>query len=61
MIYNNKENFEKAMNEFVEEKVKEFLEDDLVLACKSQGSREQLANIKSLARLAFCASNNYKR
>ena len=61
MIFNNKENFEKAMNEFVEEKVKEFLEDDLVLVCKSQDPREQLANTKSLAKLAFCASNDYKR
>lgn len=34
MICNNKENFEKVMNKFIEEKVKEFLEDNLVLACK---------------------------
>ena len=27
MIYNNKENFEKVMNEFVKEKIKEFLEE----------------------------------
>jgi hypothetical protein len=60
MIYNNKEDFEKAMNEFIEEKVKEFLEDNLVLACKSQDPREPLANTKSHARLAFCASNDYK-
>lgn len=61
MIFNNKENFEKAMNEFVEEKVKEFLEDDLVLVCKSQDPLDQLANIKSLTKLAFCISNDYKR
>lgn len=60
MIYNNKEDFEKAMNEFVEEKVKEFSEDNLVLVCRSQYPREQLANIKSLAKLAFCASNIIK-
>lgn len=61
MIYNNKEDFEKAMNEFAEEKVKEFLEDNLVLVCAFQDTREQLANTKSLAKLAFCASNDYKR
>lgn len=27
MIFNNKENFEKVMNEFVKEKIKEFLEE----------------------------------
>lgn len=27
MIFNNKEDFEKAINEFIEEKVKEFLEE----------------------------------
>lgn len=61
MICNNKENFEKVMNEFVEEKVKEFLDDNLVLVCAFQDTLEQLANIKSLAKLAFCASNDYKR
>lgn len=27
MIFNNKEDFEKAINEFIEEKIKEFLEE----------------------------------
>lgn len=61
MIYSNKEDFQKAMNEFVEKKVKEFLEDNLVLVCSFQDALKQLANIKSLAKLAFCASNDYKR
>lgn len=61
MIYSNKEDFEKAMNEFVEEKVKEFLEDNLVLVCAFQDTLDQLANIKSLTKLAFCVSNDYKR
>lgn len=61
MIFNNKENFEKVMNEFVKEKIKEFLDDNLVLVCKSQDALDQLANIKPLAKLAFCASNDYKR
>lgn len=39
MIYSNKEDFEKAMNEFVEEKVKEFLDDNLVLVCLKTHTR----------------------